>query len=75
VVTESLGMWDTWVKVTGGGVNAQAEAVRMAVAKALNAYDNAYSATLRRAGYLINVIRYLFYIKNSLIWVAISDVT
>jgi ribosomal protein S9 len=44
-------MWDTWVKVMGGGVNAQAEAVRMAVAKALNAYDNAYSATLRRAGY------------------------
>lgn len=44
-------MWDTWIHVQGGGVNAQAEAVRMAVSKALSTYDPDYAASLRRAGY------------------------
>ena len=37
-------------KVTGGGVNAQAEAIRHGIARALIAYDENLKATLRRHG-------------------------
>lgn len=40
------------VKVYGGGINAQAEAVRNAIAKALVKYDESLKLALRRAGFL-----------------------
>ncbi len=40
------------VKVDGGGVNAQAEAIRHGIARALVAYDGNLKSGLRRAGYI-----------------------
>ncbi len=40
------------VKVFGGGINAQAEAVRNAIARALAKADATLIATLRRAGFM-----------------------
>lgn len=40
------------VKVTGGGINAQAEAVRNAISRALVKFSNELKPTLRRAGFL-----------------------
>ncbi len=40
------------VKVLGGGVNAQAEAVRHGIARALVSYDETLKPALRRAGYI-----------------------
>jgi small subunit ribosomal protein S9 len=40
------------VKVLGGGVNAQAEAVRHGIARALVSYDATLKPPLRRAGYI-----------------------
>ena len=40
------------VKVLGGGVNAQAEAVRHGIARALVSYDATLKPSLRRAGYI-----------------------
>ena len=44
--------------VRGGGYNAQAEATRMAIAKAISAYDHGYEAPLRMSGYPIAVRRF-----------------
>ncbi len=51
VATETIGMFDTWLRVKGGGYNAQAEAARTAISKALTAQDHNYAASLRRCGY------------------------
>ena len=40
------------VKVFGGGINAQADAVRNAVSRALAKADETLKGTLRRAGYM-----------------------
>ncbi len=40
------------VRVFGGGINAQAEAVRNAVARALVKHNGEFRAALKRAGYL-----------------------
>ncbi len=40
------------VKVTGGGINAQAEAVRNAVARALASFDSSLRLVLKGAGFL-----------------------
>ena len=40
------------VKVLGGGVNAQAKAVRHGIARALVSYDATLKPPLRRAGYI-----------------------
>jgi small subunit ribosomal protein S9 len=44
--------YDMTVRVVGGGSNAQAEAIRLAVAKALVSIDSTVKATLRGAGLL-----------------------
>ena len=44
--------FDITVKVDGGGVVAQAEAIRHGVARALLKYDEALRITLKRAGFL-----------------------
>lgn len=40
------------VKVTGGGIHAQAEAVRHGIARSLVKEDEAQKTTLKKAGYL-----------------------
>jgi len=40
------------IKVTGGGVNSQAEAIRHAIARALIIYDKTLRKDLKKAGYL-----------------------
>ncbi len=40
------------IKVTGGGVNSQAEAVRHAIARALNEFDLTLRKDLKKAGFL-----------------------
>ncbi len=44
--------FDITVKVSGGGVNGQAEAVRHGISRALLLVDPNFRKTLRRAGYL-----------------------
>ena len=39
-------------KVTGGGVNAQAEAIRHGIARALVVFDPNLKPSLRRAGFI-----------------------
>ncbi len=40
------------VRVKGGGINAQAEAVRNAIARALAKFDESFKGQLRRAGFM-----------------------
>ena len=52
---ELLKIWDkvsATVKVYGGGINAQAEAVRNAVARALVKFNEEFKPSLRRAGFM-----------------------
>jgi small subunit ribosomal protein S9 len=44
--------FDISVKVTGGGISAQADAIRHGIAKALLAYNESFRATLKKAGFL-----------------------
>lgn len=46
------GNYEIVAKVSGGGVTAQAEAIRMAVARALEKQDGTLRKTLKSAGYL-----------------------
>ncbi len=40
------------VKVNGGGINGQAEAMRLGIARALDAFDSELRATLKKEGFL-----------------------
>ena len=44
--------FDLSVKVLGGGINSQAEAIRHGVARALLQYDESLRGTLKKAGFL-----------------------
>ena len=46
------GKVDVSAKVTGGGYNAQADAVRHGIAKALLEYDEMFRGALKKAGFL-----------------------
>ena len=46
------GKVDVTAKVTGGGFNAQADAVRHGISKALLEYDEMFRAALKKAGFL-----------------------
>jgi len=50
--TKTAGTLDVYAKVKGGGPSGQAEAVRLAVARALKAYDDATEDVLRDEGFL-----------------------
>ncbi len=52
VVTHKLGKFDVKVKVEGGGISGQAEAVRHGIARALLEFDDELRGPLKRAGYL-----------------------
>ncbi|MCD6109194.1 30S ribosomal protein S9 [bacterium] len=43
---------DVSVKVTGGGFNSQADAIRHGIARALLEYDEMFRATLKKAGFI-----------------------
>lgn len=49
---DSLGKFDVYVNVQGGGVNGQAEAVRMAIARALVADSEENRSPLKKEGFL-----------------------
>ena len=49
---EKNGQFDVTVNVRGGGVAAQAEAVRHGISRALLSVNPEYRASLKRAGYL-----------------------
>ena len=51
--TNTLGSFDIQVNLTGGGIKGQAEALRLAIARALCKIDaEAYRSTLKKAGFL-----------------------
>ncbi|MDX1335445.1 MAG: 30S ribosomal protein S9 [Gammaproteobacteria bacterium] len=51
-VTELGGKFDIHVTVKGGGINGQAGAIRLGIARALLQYDEALRGDLRKAGLL-----------------------
>ena len=48
----ALGRFDASVKVVGGGITGQAEAIRHGVARALVVSDQSLRTVIKRAGYL-----------------------
>ena len=52
LLTHELGKYDIRVNVMGGGVSGQAGAIRMGIARALAALDEAHRVALRAAGLL-----------------------
>ncbi len=51
-LTQTLGRFDTFVNVQGGGLSGQAGAIRHGISKALLEVDSAYRSTLKAAGFL-----------------------
>jgi small subunit ribosomal protein S9 len=47
-----LGNFDVNCTVVGGGLSGQAGAVRLGISRALDAFDSAFHASLRRGGFL-----------------------
>lgn len=52
VLTESTGKFDVAVNVQGGGLTGQAEAIRMAISRALNGESAEMRAPLKKEGFL-----------------------
>jgi len=52
VLTNESGKYDIHVNVQGGGINGQAEAVRLAISKALCEIDAEHRLTLKPEGFL-----------------------
>ncbi len=51
-LTQTVGRFDTFVNVQGGGLSGQAGAIRHGISKALLEVDSAYRSTLKAAGFL-----------------------
>ncbi len=51
-ITETLGKYDLYAKVHGGGTTGQAGALRMGIARALLKIDAGLRPALKRAGFL-----------------------
>ncbi|MBX5490098.1 MAG: 30S ribosomal protein S9 [Chloroflexi bacterium] len=51
-ITNTLGTYNVQVKVVGGGLTGQAEAIRHGIARALVAENEAFRPALRQAGFL-----------------------
>jgi small subunit ribosomal protein S9 len=49
---EVAGKFDIKINLQGGGITGQAEAVRLAIARALVEVDEEYKSALRKAGFL-----------------------
>lgn len=52
VITDTLGMFDTFVLVKGGGVSGQSSAIRHGLSRALMWYEPSLRAPLKKAGML-----------------------
>ena len=50
--TDTVGRFRVWVKVLGGGVHSQAEAIRHGIARALVVYDQSLKPALRQRGFI-----------------------
>ena len=50
--TDTLGQFDVYANVNGGGTSGQAGAVRHGIARALLAYDSELRGPLRKGGFL-----------------------
>ncbi|MCO5595819.1 hypothetical protein L7F22_049869 [Adiantum nelumboides] len=53
ILTDTLGMFDTFVLVRGGGTTGQAGAVRLGVSRALMWYEPSWRKVLKKAGLLM----------------------
>ena len=51
-LTSTNGQYDVYVNVAGGGIAAQASAIRQGLAKILNELDTALRPSLKKAGFL-----------------------
>ncbi len=51
-LTETLGKYDIYANVNGGGLSGQAGAVRLGISRALTKIDEEYRPKLKRAGFL-----------------------
>jgi small subunit ribosomal protein S9 len=51
-LTQTIGRFDIFVNVRGGGLSGQAGAIRHGISKALLDVDSAYRSTLKAAGFL-----------------------
>jgi small subunit ribosomal protein S9 len=51
-ITENRDKFDFYVNVAGGGISAQADAIKHGISKALVEYDADLKAALRKAGFL-----------------------
>ena len=51
-LTETLGRYDIYINVSGGGLSGQAGAVRHGLSKALMAYEPDLRGALKRGGFL-----------------------
>jgi small subunit ribosomal protein S9 len=51
-VTEQVGRFDVFATLAGGGISAQAEALRHGISRALLEYDTGLRDRLKRAGFL-----------------------
>ncbi len=52
ILTDTLGKFDFYIRINGGGLSGQAGAVRLGIARALVAYSEDFRPALRRAGFL-----------------------
>ncbi len=50
VVTDNVGKYDVKVNLDGGGINGQAEALRLAISRALVKVDEEYRPALKKEG-------------------------
>ena len=55
--TETVGRFRVVVRVLGGGVHAQAEAIRHGIARALVVYDQSLKPALRQRGFITRAAR------------------
>ena len=51
-LTETLGRYDIYVNVSGGGLSGQAEAIRLGVTRALMQINPTFRPALKKAGYV-----------------------
>jgi len=50
--TETLGRYDIYINVSGGGLSGQAEAIRLGVTRSLMKINAAFRPALKKAGYV-----------------------
>jgi len=51
-LTETLGRYDIYINVSGGGLSGQAEAIRLGVTRSLMKINAAFRPALKKAGYV-----------------------